>query len=644
MSRRRRCFGLVLSLNVLVFGIAGAQTGWEVTIAPPLAPVAIGSCNAVELRVFDPAIRGTPRDPTGTLISMADFDMTATSPDGKSLSGFYRDAYHWSVCGCQGATAGTVGTITAKYPGKLLTAKKTVAGVTSETTATFVLGKAVNLWWNPPGCPAPPTQASTAGPTPLPTTVPTPSGRGAAIPALPPGPAPTNLAIAGTAVDVDLVWSAPTGSPAPTSYVVERWKTADPACCRATSPSLSTTRWSEVMMWPGPWTYQVTAVFADGRRGSTLGSYTYLEPEAPKGLTAHQSARNTVVLTWQPVQDAAYYVVAGPPSNVAIKVTTTTLTQIGVPVGNTTWKVAAMYQGKSLSSPQQASPFATTTLAVVNPHYRLIAEAIRVTSETADMPLSEDGMYDEVYVAALAEVHDRQTRTLKFEPVVMSHVHGDVTHWLPGERVKAGTASVEGGIRAGDVVSPIWAAPSGTLLGGAPLFVLWDGELLPGRHELLLHPTLWELDVFDKMMRDVTRQYCGAPCAWRDFLTLSGGRAAQLAQVQAAIAAPQISVVPGDRVWLFGNGELVHLENHDKDRPIGLENSDNAPGLMGLTGWMRDRVVVLNSEKIEAALASGQDKIEVRFWDHWTIPNTPASTINYLNGDYTLVIRIERMP
>jgi len=65
---------------------------------------------------------------------------------------------------------------------------------------------------------------------------------------------------------------------------------------------------------------------------------------------------------------------------------------------------------------------------------------------------------------------------------------------------------------------------------------------------------------------------------------------------------------------------------------------------MGLTGWMRDRVVVLNSEKIEAALASGQDKIEVRFWDHWTIPNTPASTINYLNGDYTLVIRIERMP
>ena len=177
MSRRRRCFGLVLSLNVLVFGIAGAQTGWEVTIAPPLAPVAIGSCNAVELRVFDPAIRGTPRDPTGTLISMADFDMTATSPDGKSLSGFYRDAYHWSVCGCQGATAGTVGTITAKYPGKLLTAKKTVAGVTSETTATFVLGKAVNLWWNPPGCPAPPTQASTAGPTPLPTTVPTPSGR-----------------------------------------------------------------------------------------------------------------------------------------------------------------------------------------------------------------------------------------------------------------------------------------------------------------------------------------------------------------------------------------------------------------------------------------------------------------------------------
>ena len=48
--------------------------------------------------------------------------------------------------------------------------------------------------------------------------------------------------------------------------------------------------------------------------------------------------------------------------------------------------------------------------------------------------------------------------------------------------------------------------------------------------------------------------------------------------------------------------------------------------------------------KIESALASGQNKVEVRFWDHTNLTNTPPATISYLNGDYTLVIRLERAP
>ena len=75
---------------------------------------------------------------------------------------------------------------------------------------------------------------------------------------------------------------------------------------------------SEVMMWTGPWTYQVTATYANGSRGSAVGSYTYPEPETPKGLTARQTARNTVMLSWQPVQNAAYYVVSGPPSTASM--------------------------------------------------------------------------------------------------------------------------------------------------------------------------------------------------------------------------------------------------------------------------------------------------------------------------------------
>ena len=657
---------LVAGFGILVSPTAGAQGSWTVTLTPPSVPQPIGSCGAVWLKVFDSKTRSTARNPAGALVSMADFDMTVSTPDGKSVVGQYIDASHWSVCSCQAAAVGAVGTITASYPGQLLTDRTRVPDLKFETTATFVVGKTTGAW-NPPGCAAPlptaviavapiavvptaPMTSTTPTPTaaPAPVAVPDQTVRVAPVPPPPPGPPPRGLTIGGNPVEAEVFWAPPDGTLQPTSYIVERWKTADPACCRATSPTLPpkySNSWSEVMMWTGPWTYQVTANYANGSRGSTMGSYTYPEPETPKGLTARQTARNTVVFAWQPVQNAAYYVVSGPPSNTAIKVSTTSITRTDVPVGSTNWQVAAMYVGKTSGSPPQTSPFATTSLAVVNPHYRLVAEAVRVTTETVDMQLSEDGMYDEIFVAGLAEIWDPQTGTLKIEAARRSHVHGDVTYWLPGLRVKAGTASAEGGIRAGDLVSPIWAAPSGSMLAGEPPFVLWDGELLPGRHELLLHPTIWEVDQPESAQsRDISGEWCGALCAWKNFLSKLGSRAGGLSQVKAAMVGSQIGVVEGDRVWLTGHGEMVHLENHDKDRPIGLERSDNTPGLMGLTGWMRDRVVVLSSEKIEAALASGKNTIEVRFWDHWTIANTPPTTINYLNGDYTMVIRIERMP
>ncbi len=106
----------------------------------------------------------------------------------------------------------------------------------------------------------------------------------------------------------------------------------------------------------------------------------------------------------------------------------------------------------------------------------------------------------------------------------------------------------------------------------------------------------------------------------------------------------QIRVVDGDQMFLTSSGYFVHLENQDHDRPIGLTVEDRAEPNVGLVGMWRDKVVAFNREKIEAALASGQNKIEVRFWDHWNKSGMPLSTVDYLNGDYTLVIRMERAP
>lgn len=95
MTRRHVCaIGLVLTLGLLTPEIAGAQETWAVTVTPGRDPLPIGACSAVSLKVFDPSIRGVPRNPSGTLISMADFDMTVSAPDDKSVVGQYLDPSH----------------------------------------------------------------------------------------------------------------------------------------------------------------------------------------------------------------------------------------------------------------------------------------------------------------------------------------------------------------------------------------------------------------------------------------------------------------------------------------------------------------------------------------------------------------------
>jgi hypothetical protein len=72
-------------------------------------------------------------------------------------------------------------------------------------------------------------------------------------------------------------------------------------------------------------------------------------------------------------------------------------------------------------------------------------------------------------------------------------------------------------------------------------------------------------------------------------------------------------------------------------------NNDRIEGeTRGVTGKFHDKVVVLTREKLEAAIASGNNKIEVRFWDRWEPAGGSATKATNLNGDYTLVIRIER--
>jgi hypothetical protein len=665
---------------------AQAQSPWTVTLTPTLNPLPVGFCGAIHFSVMDE--RGdTPRNLLGARVTIADFDITVTSPDRTSVAAQRLDAYNWSACACQGATPGTSGTVTATYPAEALQRAARVPNVALQATATFTLAAAKGTF-NPPVCTGATTaltsstsaaMSAVAGP-PL-TAVPSPFTtveRATSAPAdpstvtpvrpepvaplpsqsvsaprtpvtpaapAPPGPAPYTIQITGNPAEALVTWPPPPtySTPAPTGYIVERWKESDPACCRATSPTLTAREWRDPMMFSGRWRYQVTAIYADGRRGTASSYYDYPEPVVPTGLKAEQVGKDGLTVTWQAVKGAAYYAVAGPPTNTTTRIDGTTLTQTGLPLGDTTWKVAAIYQGTAPGAPQQASAFATLNVAVQRRNYRLIADSFRVAADTVDEPFSGDGKYDEIYVGSIAELRDRSTRGLiKRSPMQVSAVHGDISFWPPPQRVQAGTASGNGGIRAGDTVGPIWAAGA----PGSP-FVLWEGELNDGTQDLFLHPMLVELDEPDYAMARQSRepfQACGAlMCAWENYLRNMNHESAILRDAAPSKASAQILPVDGTLVTL-GDPELVHLEKHDRDRPIGLAVRSATPGLRGIQGAWFDKVVVLTREKLEAALASGSNKIEIRYWDRWQLPNTPPSSVNFLNGDYTLVIRIERVP
>lgn len=684
--RDLNAIGLMLALGLVMPEIARAQEKWTVTVTPGVNPLPIGSCSAVALTVFDPKIRDRPRDPRGTLISMADFDMTVTSPDGKSVVGQYLDQYHWSVCGCQGAAIGAVGTITAKYPGQLLTASNQVPHVTSETIVTFLLAKPAGAW-NPPGCPAPPpagvivggipvtpkAQSAPVAPAPAPPPPPAPttvtalsttptvpviapaSASSAATgtqtstqPAVPladqsmstrtpvtavvAGPAPTGVTVKGNPAQATVAWQP---TPGVSGYSVVRWKQSDPNCCRAQSPVLpaSATSWDDLVQWTGTWIYRVTALYPNSAQGFADASYLYPEPQIPVGFKAEQTGEGTVALTWQPVANASYYVVAGPPTNQAMRVNGASATVTGVPEGNQSWQVGSMYDPDGVHRAGSAS--ASTSLNVVrrSGRYRLLVETIRVDQQTGDP--DADGHGDEVYVSAFVQTLDRRTGALLQSASLRSAIHGDVIYWPAPARVARGSASNMGGLKTGDVIPVV--GQMGT--AGWSDFVLWEGLLTDGVDEILVAPMLWESD-------DETQGFQSWKYLVAKAIPTMLGHPAVVAEATASGFTP---VVAWDFLQDYG------LSWTNMDRPLGLKkirwftqgvialgdfkiNMNDVPMLTAWDQW----VVVLTREKIEASLAAtttfgGREPgvIPVVFTDA-SFPIGP--------GNYTVYLRVVRLP
>jgi hypothetical protein len=143
--------GLLLAATVLAPDLTRAQSPWKVTLTPLFDPLPIGYCGAIQIKLVDAAGVDAPRNPSGARVTMADFDIAVTAPDGKSVAAQRIDDYHWSACACQGAAVGTVGTVIATYPAARLDARARVPDVAFQMTAPFTVAAAKGDV-NPPPC------------------------------------------------------------------------------------------------------------------------------------------------------------------------------------------------------------------------------------------------------------------------------------------------------------------------------------------------------------------------------------------------------------------------------------------------------------------------------------------------------------
>lgn len=286
------------------------------------------------------------------------------------------------------------------------------------------------------------------------------------------------------------------------------------------------------------------------------------------------------------------------------------------------------------TAPKPAASDATRTAG----RYRVSIAGFTVHHETYDDPMQLDGKRDEVYLSAeVTELAKGGTPVGTTQPV-RSPVFGDVGGMLGGTaghngRLRAGSASAEGGLRTGDS----FPSSSPWRLSGAPVgerlpLALWEGELVKGENAVLVSPTIWEFDEHDLR------------AAYRSWADWQGNAVSRLAASPEAMAllmslGPEAAVLP----QLSEVGTAIAVSFMDDflgkpgDRPIGLE--DAGPDSSGrLQFTFKPKTLVLSFESAELALGrniggKGPGVISVPYTERHP----------KLNGDYTIYLVIERL-
>lgn len=193
--------------------------------------------------------------------------------------------------------------------------------------------------------------------------------------------------------------------------------------------------------------------------------------------------------------------------------------------------------------------------------YRVVINGFRVMSQTWDHALQVDGKDDEVYIGWHVAKFDKDGQQ-QFMSQPYSEIMGD-TNGFPF-RVQAGSASLKGGLKTGDmfpyanpwILDPNLISPSRNY----PPLRAWEGELTEGEDAVVITPSIWEWD--------------GGEAAWNDWIHWGqqsvakiGAVATTLIQDPAAGTVVNLVSLGFDLAVSMTEAGLI---GNATDRPIGM--------------------------------------------------------------------------
>jgi len=688
----------------------GQALPWKIEMRQVREPIAGGDCGPIELVVRD-ATGKTPMTPDGKQIDWQDFDIALTQGAGPlSLSPNGR-----FLC----ATApGATGVVTAKYPestyltgnGKGRTGKKLIPGATAE--ASLNVRSAGQASAQKPG-------SSGMPPTPA-----LPKVTGITVTAATGGPIVAWDPIVGASYTV-MRWKVDDPgccnnmSPPSRPLTESRWQdtalpTAGTYVYRVTATTSAGAAYAESQYShaAATTTSGMSSTFAAtaGRLGGAVptdggvsggtgvvsstvqNTLQTTSCEVPvetitgiKELRVNVSGAGEARLAWWPVRcpsidytlvrvitrdgqiQQSQAKVNAPIDPVTIMATVVDSVSVAG-ASSANYRVdTVLPDGRTVSSAwvSWSAPSATAASTAGTPasgRYRVVVKGIRVDHHTQDHILQVDGKYDEVYIGIQAALFDRKTGMQIQHGVGRSRVHGDVGGNAFPDRVRAGSASPQGGLVGNDLAMPPVndVVPYGFSPGGPPAvglsdripFVAWEGTLRAGTDLLIIAPSIWEYDGDDtpfKQYADISKGTSQLLWELWGLAKIADTPDILVAQAPVPMAAMGTISAKGLTTEMFllsglsgGFYELSEkILGAGADRPIGV----TAAASVGttLTGMVyQDWYVVLTQEKIERALTSTQ----------FVASSLPPSVVMIqfvdgagydLGGKYTMYIEVQRL-